>query len=617
MARKSRLSEEKKVGLILYLCYCVLLGLSVFLLGKIIYLQVAFNPEPKIYGPLTPKNTKIVIEPVRGQIFDCNGKLLAISFPVYSIRLDCTVGKDEEWIAKARLLASELPHYFPEKTAEQYFRLLKDERARGQRYLKLGKPVDYTTMEEIKKLPLFNEGRNKGGLIIEQKNVRRYPYGKLARRTIGFVRDNRPGVTNNKVGLEGKFNSELHGKDGLEWKRITDKGKSIHNFDSTFVAAEDGCDIHTTINIDIQEAADRILRSKIEPEEDLESATLAVMDVRTGALRAIVNLSREDGNGPFGEITNTLIGRKHEPGSVFKTVTLLAALAEGAIDSLGYEFPTNHGFVRGTSLKQDTHITDYERTSKSSKITVLHGFETSSNYVFATLALKAFGSDPNKYLEYLHKFMLDRAFDFELAGLQTPTTAAKKDRKDWNLTDLGSMGFGYTTEETPLHILTFYNAIANDGRMMKPYLVENIGGKGSRSDEYGPKVLAESICTKAVADTVTRALVAVTRSGTAKWSFINLKKFDVAGKTGTSFGTYPKSQAGADMYHDVNGRRKYQGTFVGFFPADNPQYTAICAVYSKPTSKSYQGGGIPARTIKDLAEYISNIDPAFRETLTR
>ena len=617
MAEKSKFNEEKKVGLILYFCYYLLIGLSLILIAKLIYLQISFNPEPKIYEPLTPKNTKTVIEPVRGRIFDYSGKLLAMSFPTYSIRMDCTVGKDDEWLPKAHELASGLAFHFPERNAEQYFQLLKKERARGQRYLKIGKPVDYTTMEKIKKLPLFNEGRNKGGLIIEQRNIRRYPYGKLARRTIGFVRDNRPGVTNNKVGLEGKFNNELHGKDGLEWKRITDKGKSIHDFDSTYTAAEDGLDVYTTINIDFQAAADRILRSKIETEEDLESATLAIMEVKTGALRSVVNLSRENGNGSFEEITNTLIGRKHEPGSVFKTVTLLAALSEGAIDSLGHEFPTNHGFVRGTSLKPDTHITDYEKASKSNRITVLHGFETSSNYVFATLALKAFGSDPNKYLDYLHKFMLDRTFDFELTGLQTPTVAARKDKKEWNLTDLGSMGFGYTTEETPLHILTFYNAIANDGRMMRPYLVENIGDNSSVSSEYGPKVLSESICTKAVADTVTRALVAVTRNGTAKWSFINLKKFDVAGKTGTSFGTFPKSQAGADMYHDVNGRRKYQGTFVGFFPADNPQYTAICAVYSKPTSKSYQGGGIPARTIKELAEYISNIDPAFRETLAR
>lgn len=585
------------MGFVLWLIYLALLVASFIIVGRIVYLQFFWTPEAKIAEPLTPKSTHRVLEPVRGNIYDCKGRLLAMSYPIYTIRLDCTVGEDDKWLKKARELSLRLPEFFPGKTANEYFRYLVSSRTKGKKYLQIGKPVDHSTLQELKKLPLLSDGRNRGGLIIEQSNIRKYPYGKLARRTIGFVRDNKPGVRNNAVGIEGGFDKILHGKDGSIWMRQTDKGRSVRNNDSTFVEAVDGQSIQSTLDIDYQEIADNALRAGINGESELEAACLVLMDVETGAIRAMVNLTRDAKTGRFEEISNIAVGRRHEPGSVFKTVTLAALLKENRIRSLGQTLPTNHGNVTGTKHK-DHHIIEYEQKHHKNRISILEGLAISSNYVFATLAVQNYGEDPQKYVDAIHGFHLDEKFDFDLAGLQKPYIPGPKDRY-FTPTDLGSMGFGYTTEETPLHMLTFYNAIAGGGRMMKPYLVS----------DRGPVVLDTRVFSKAVADTLTRALKYVVTDGTGRAA--KNAKAQIAGKTGTSFATFqvqtPKGKRA--VYVDSQGRRKYQGTFVGFFPADSPKYSIICCVYSRPTKKSYQGGGIPARTVTEVVNRLYEIDP--------
>jgi len=617
--------KRDRIGVILYLLYVLLLVASAVLILRIIGIQLFFKPEPKIADALTPSNTVSIIEPARGNILDAEGRLLAISSPIYQFYMDCTVLKDtntpeqeQAWLAKARELAKGLAVEFPEKSADQYYKLIKDGRAAGRKYVRIGRPVDRNAYNRIIELPLFCDGRYRSGMIVEQENVRQYPYGKLARRTIGFVRGNKSPVTNTHIGLEGKFDYVLHGQEGREWMRVTDYGR-VRNSDSAYVKAVDGKDLRITLNIDYQDIADKALREQISEEPDLEGACLVLMEVRTGAIRAMVNLVREDGTGPFEEIQNLAIGRKGEPGSVFKTVTLMSVLNDGYIKSLEETLPATTGHVAGTSIN-DAHIPDFARQHKTNRISVLDGFKISSNYVFATLAVQNYGIDKSKgrgkglektekFLQNIYNYKLGEAFSFDLDGLQTPTIPSPSTRY-WTDTDLGSIGFGYSTEETPMHILTFYNAIANKGRMMKPYLVEDIEEHGIVTEKRGPGVLNAAVCSRAVADTITRALKAVTEEGTAK----RLKdaKCTVAGKTGTSFGTYENGQ-----YSDALGRRKYQGTFVGFFPAEDPQYSIICTVYSKPTGKSFQGGGIPARAIRTVIDKLYNIDPYFREELKK
>ncbi len=624
-ATNPKIKKRDRIGVILYLLYVAMLIAALVLIGKIVLIQLLWKPEPKIETALTPSNTISIVEPARGNILDAEGRLLAISCPTYQFYMDCTVLKDtntpqqeQGWLDKARQLSEGLAAEFGDRTADQYYKLITDGRKNGRKYVRLGHPVDRNAYNRVIALPLFRDGRYRSGMIVEQEHIRQYPYGRLARRTIGFVRNNKSEVTNTHIGLEGKFDYVLHGQEGREWMRVTDYGR-VRNSDSAYVKAVDGKDLRITLNIDYQDIADRALREQIENEQDLEGACFVLMEVSTGAIRAMVNLVREDGNGPFEEIQNLAIGRKAEPGSVFKTVTLMSVLNDGFIKSLEETLPATNGNVAGTSIR-DAHIPEFVRQHHTNRISVLDGFKISSNYVFATLAVKNYGIDKSKgrgkglekterFLQNIYNYKLGEAFAFDLDGLQTPTIPNPSTRY-WTDTDLGSIGFGYSTEETPLHILTFYNAIANKGRMMKPYLVEDIEENGIVTERRGPGVLNAAVCSKAVADTITRALKAVTEDGTAK----RLKgaKCTVAGKTGTSFGTYANGQ-----YQDAQGRRKYQGTFVGFFPAEKPQYSVICMVYSKPTSRQFQGGGIPAAAIRTVVDKLYNMDPCFRDELRR
>jgi len=617
--------QRDRIGVILYVAYLVLLVFSVALIVRIIYIQLAFEPDAQIQRTLTPPSREKITAPVRGNILDCNGHLLAISSPTYQIGMDCSVRKAEfaakkdkeegerlesEWREKARRLSNELSVVFPEKSAGQYYLDIIKAREEGKQYMAIGKPVSQRTYEKIKTFTLFNEGPNKGGLTAARMEVRDYPYGTLARRTIGFVRSNQlKDVTNNSVGIEGKFNYILHGKEGHEWLRKTDFG-FVHNYDSTSTPVEDGKDIRMTINIDYQDIADKALREELADKNDLEGACLILMEVRTGAIRAMVNLTNT-GDGKYEEAINYAIGRKIEPGSVFKTVTLMSVLEDNYIKSLDETIPTNKGKIADTHITPDYHIVDYER-SHGNRISILHGFAISSNYVFGTLAVSNYKNNPKKFTDNIYSYHLADCFDFDLEGLATPTIPTPETRKGWQNTDLGTMGYGYSTELTPLHVLTFYNAIAGKGRMMKPYLVESVEEGGTVVEKRGPKELSSTICRKAVADTITRALKAVSEEGTARWAMRGAK-CEIAGKTGTSFEVF--NVDGKIRYTNPEGKKGYRGTFVGFFPADDPQYSIICAVYSKPTSTSYQGAGIPARTIKTVVNKLYNIDPYFQPKL--
>ena len=609
--------RRDRIGVVLYVLYVLMLAASLLLIVRIACIQLFFHPDQRIVSALTPSSTIRSIEPERGKILDSQGRLLAISCPTYQFYMDCTVLKEtntpaeeKDWLAKARELSEGLAEEFPGTGADVFYKKIVNGRRDGRKYMRIGSPVDRNAYNRIIQLPLFREGRYKSGMIVEQENIRRYPYGELARRTIGFVRNNKSQVTNTHIGLEGKFDYILHGKEGREYLRNTDNGR-IRNSDSSFVKAVDGQDLKTTLNIDYQEIADRALREQLGDEPDLEGACLVLMETRSGAIRAMVNLLRDKGDGRFAEIQNMAVGRKGEPGSVFKTVTLMSVLNDGYIKSLDETLPATDGRVEGTTLR-DSHIPQFAAQHKTNRISVLDGFKISSNYVFATLAVKNYGktktSDKtDKFLSNIYTYKLGEAFDFDLDGLQTPTIPNPGTRY-WTNTDLGSIAYGYSTQETPLHIITFYNAIANKGRMMKPYLVEDIEENGRVVTRRGESILNSAVCSRAVADTITRALKAVTEEGTAR----RLKgaKCSVAGKTGTSFGTFENGK-----YSDERGRRKYQGTFVGFFPAEDPQYSIICTVYSKPTNKSFQGGGIPARAIRTVIDKLYDIDPYFRETI--
>lgn len=616
-------TEEKgrrRTSNMLILFHVVFLCMAVAIIGKIVYLQFIWEPDPRYVKYFQPKKDKNEIDPQRGSIIDYKGKLLAMSTPMYNVHMDCYVLKEEyasmkdkekgakkeqEWISKAQQLADKLPEVLKEdgRNAAYYRDLILTGRRNKRRYVAIAKDIDHSTLLELKKLPLFCEGRNQSGMIIEEEETRQYPYDGLARRVIGYVRNNSD--TNAlHIGIEGEYNHHLRGKKGVEWMKVTDGKGMIQNMDSSFVAVENGLDIRTTLDINIQDIADRSLRANMAQEEDIVGGCVVVLDVETGAIRAMVNLQK-DKRGEFREVFNMAAGRPAEPGSVFKAVTMTTLLEDGLI-KLEDKLPTNHGVMSDMpKVNRDDYITSYERNNGVNQISIIDGFKISSNYVFRRLVKDNYGEKPEKFINRLHEYNFGEAYEFELeeSGSARPRIP-DPESAGWTIYDLVSVAIGYSVRVTPLQVATFYNAIANNGKMMKPYVVESIEDEGRVVRKFKPQILNGSICSKATADTLTRALKTVTLEGTA--SRLKNAKCTVAGKTGTSrMHLTNEERAGSrDPYSDINGRKKHQATFVGFFPADQPKYTAIVVVYTGLMSNNVYGGKIPAMTFKDIVDGI-------------
>ena len=630
---KDKIENRDRIHIVMTALTMLFIILSVGIIACIVHIQATFRVDPRVVNIFRPRPDKYIEEPKRGRILAEDGRPLAITTPLYNIYMDCTVRKDEflemdrkearriqrikekgeeapapqykgakaeqQWQEKARELSAGLARLFPNKSAEQYFKEILAGREGGKKHMLIRRNVSHATLNQLKELPLFNEGGYKGGLIAEQHDERLYPYDTLARRVIGYVREQ------GRIGIEGTYDYELHGQEGVQWRRVTDDRKYIRDFDSTAVKAVDGNDVRTTLNIDFQDIADRALRRQIADDPQIRAGIVVLMEAKTGAIRAMVNLSRDTIPGSkLWERDNLVLKEVGEQGSVMKTVTLLSLVEDGHVKSLEETIPTNHGVVPG--YNQDVHILDYERISGRSEITVKHGFEISSNYVFTYLPEKFYGENPQEFFDHIYAYRLGEKFDFDLDGLGTPVVN-RPGTPGWSRTTLGTTAYGYGMSVTPLHVATFYNAIANKGRMMKPYLVESIEKDGKVVRQYGPSVL-NNICTRATADTVTRALKAVVDDGTAK----RLKdaKLSVAGKTGTAQVVLtPKERKGStDPYHDPSGRKKNQGTFVGFFPADDPKYTILVTVYSYLSGMSFYGGTKPAMAVREIVDNIYAID---------
>lgn len=597
------------VGVVLYVAYLLMLLASVLLVVRILFIQATFRPDPEIEKKLTPPSRMVKIEASRGNILAEDGRMLALTYPEFTVYMDCTSPSAEIWKDSLGALCKGLASVTGSKSPSEYRQILEKGRRNGSRYLKLCDGLDITQMHKVRELPIFCHGKYRGGLIVETKNKRHYPYGKLGRRTIGFVRDAGSTVGNKYVGIEGKYDETLRGTDGKFWTARTDFGY-VQRFDSSYTKASDGLNVRTTLNIDYQTIADNALRKNIESDPSLEGGCVVLMDVKTGAIRAMVNLMRGSAEGSsLEEISNLAIGRRGEPGSVFKTSCLMIMLKDGHVTSLDDCIPTNHGVLAGYRYAPDEHITDYERIHNSRNIPIIEGFKVSSNYMFRYLAVKHYGNKPDTYIKKLQDLHLGDPFEFDIEGLASPTLPNPKSPY-WSKTDLTGAATGYAVDQTPLQILTFYNAIANKGRMMKPYLVESIEQEDKVVKAKGPTVLDQGICSAAIADTLTRALKAVTEEGTAHR--LKTARCAVAGKTGTA-----RVALDTGGYSDAEGRKKQQGTFVGFFPAEDPQYSIICTVYSYLSHKDYYGGTIPAATVKEIVDNIYGIDPYWQEGIAK
>ncbi|MCR4845070.1 MAG: penicillin-binding protein 2 [Bacteroidales bacterium] len=617
---KDSIQNRDRIHVVMFFLSLMFMVLGGFILAWIVKIQTTYTVDSSVIGLFRPVEQKHVDHPVRGRILATDGRPMAISAPLYDLYMDCTVrkkdyqedGKDSlerVWKNKARDLARCLSAEFQDRSAEQYAAMILGGRQKGTRYLRLQRNLDLATIQRVRTFPLFKEGPYTGGIIVEEHEERIYPYDSLARRVIGYVKEQ------NRIGLESSFDTELHGTEGYEWRRVTDNKRWIRDLDSAAVKVQDGNDIRTTLNVDFQDIADKALRAQINANEDIRAGICIIMEAKTGAIRAMVNLSR--GATPqttLWERENLALREVGEQGSVMKTVTLLSVVEDGYVRSLEQTIPTNNGLV--PKYNQDIHILDYQRETGRRNISVMHGFEISSNYVFAYLAENYYGAQPQELFDHIYSYRLGEAFDFDITGLGKPVVN-RPGTPGWSGTTLGTTAYGYGISVTPLHVATFYNGIANKGRMMKPYLVESIEKDGKVIRKFVPSALNESICSAATADTVTRALRAVVNSGTA--TRLKGAKLPVCGKTGTARVVLtPEERKGSrDPYTDALGQKKNQGTFVGFFPADDPKYTILVTVYSYLSHKSFYGGTMPALAVREIVDKIYALDSDWRPELRR
>ena len=636
MADNRTYKDRHRIGRTLWVLYIVCLLASVAIISKTVYIQYFWEPDKQTLKHFKPKNQLEKIKPERGTITDCNGEILAISTPLYAVHMDCLILKSElangrakigklnltegDWRKMAMEMCKGLSNIIQDgRSADDFYNLIITHRdsktKKSRRNVLIVKGIDHSTLQKLKGLPLYRHGRYISGMKETKQEARKYPYGNLGRRVIGDVRiDPNDPSRNRSIGIEGQFDYILHGKEGQQWMKETDKGP-VADPDSTGIKVEHGNDIRTTIDIMMQDIADKALRLHLEDDEQIEGGCAVVMDVQTGAVKAMANL-RKNSRGELGEYLNMAIGRPGEPGSVFKTVTLMTLLEDGKV-SLDTEVATNHGILgEYPSTGIDKALVKYEERTGRSRISVREGFKISSNNVFRHLVIKHYGQEDQRkqFTDRLFEYKLHDAYSFDL---EEKGCGKSELRKSWSIHDLYSTAIGYSIRQTPLNILTFYNAIANSGTMVQPYLIEEFTQNGKTVKKFAPMILNASICSKRTADTLTTALKLVAKEGTARR--LRSAKCEIAGKTGTSRTVLDASDGPKrnDPYMTEDGRRKYQATFVGFFPADNPKYSAIVTVYTTLTkSESYGGGNQPAAVFKEIVDHIWALDPTWGKDLT-
>ena len=588
----------RKVGF----AYLVFVLIALLVVGRIIDLQFIHKPGRSL-------STKIYREDVlpctRGSILADDGRYLAFSIPEYRIGMDCVQADSAVFARGIDSLAIYLANFYGDKKAAQYKKDITERRKEGlkggRRYLFLNrKLLTYQEMKQVSSFPILREGRARGGVDVVKVDHRTYPYGRLGFRTLGYIKDQSEIPT---IGIEGSCDSILRGTDGMQPMRLTEGRNWIVDTDRETIQPVDGLDVQLTLDIDLQDVAQNALMDILSKTNEVHAGTVVVMDVPTGEVKAMVNLEK-NGKGGFDETYNYAIGRKGEPGSVFKGATLTTLLEDKKI-TLDTEIPAIVTWNYGGGAPFVDHYLD-----RYSTISVKRAYEISSNNVFRILAARNYDKNPKEFLDKLtNERRITKDFPFELKGMAKANLKdpeVKTGRAAWNMKDLPQIAMGYTVEITPLHTLNFYNAIANEGVMMRPHLVRNYQKDGRIVEEFKPEKLG-TVCSKETAHEVWKAMRGVVESeGGTGYRIFKDCPVEVAGKTGTARIVFPQN----GKYEDRAGHKMHQATFVGFFPYGSPKYSMIVVVYSEPTFGNFYGATWCGPVFRQVAEqiYASSID---------
>ncbi len=571
---------------------------------KIIITQFGANGEQLRQQAENLNNKPTDLEAFRGDIFSHNNRLLATSVPEYEIRRDFQAGnpntREEIFMSNVDSLSVCLANMFKDRSAKEYKDFLVSEfrKPSGNRFTMIApRRISHLELAEISKFPQFSLGTNKGGFSPHQRYRRLLPHGSLARRTIGFVND-----SGSKLGIEGAFDIPLK---GIAGKVMTQK---ISGSIRVPVAHEDnknpidGYDVITTIDPDIQDIAETALRTQIEKgQADWGCAVL--MDVATGDIRAITNLTRH--GDQIYEDYNYAIGQSMEPGSTIKLASLINLLEAGAPMEEIYD--TKNGTIKiGVATVRDSH--------NVGKASLREGFEESSNIVFALAANKYYGEREMEYSKRLMDLGLGDSLKMQIKGEAKSTIYTPQDKRIWNKTTLTNMAYGYALRLTPMHTLCLYNAIANNGNMVRPRLVTMLKHQNDTIESYPVSYIKKDICSNRTLRTVQQSLKDVVSIGTGK--MLKNDQYSVAAKTGTA-----QIAQGRRGYTDANGGRHYLASLAGYFPADDPKYSCIVVIktYNSPKNRrTYYGSALAGPVFKAIADrvYYTSVDwqPAIKNT---
>lgn len=562
------------------LVYVLMLVVGLAIFGKALHLQ--FFEKDKWAQEENSTVRHKVIEPNRGNIYSSDDRLLAVSVPFYEIRMDFKSESFTDGIFYDGVdeLSKELSSLFGDRHWSTYKRNLVKARQKGERYYLVKRNVSYTQLQKVKKFPIYRLGRFKGGVLYVQSNKRVRPYGMLAARTVGYTMS---GNLRSVVGIEGAYESELKGIEGYRLMRKIRGDIWMPINDANEIEPEDGYDVVTTIDVDLQDVAQNALHTQLL-RHGADHGTVVLMEVETGKIRAIANLALGE-DGTYQEDYNYAIGESTEPGSTFKLASMIALLEDGFVK------PDDIVDVGNGVVYYYNHRMEDSGDKGLGKITVQRAFEASSNVGISMLVNESYKAKPERFVDRLYEMGLNQKLDIGIRGEGKPDIKYT-DSELWSGVSLPMMSIGYEVRMTPLQILAFYNAIANNGVMVKPMFVEEMRSHGKVVKKFQPEVLNSHICSKETLGQVRAMMEGVVNRGTAR--NLSNSHYQIAGKTGT---------AQVSLSKEGYTKSLYQASFAGYFPAENPKYSCIVVV-NAPSKHIYYGNLVAGPIFRSVTDRI-------------
>lgn len=586
------INEKNILNRLYFVAGCMFI-FAVLVVVKLVNIQFIHGNE---YRGLAEQRTiqNVIIPANRGNVYSAGGNLLATSVPKYDIRFDAITPSAKNFEKYIKPLSDSLAK-FHGKTSSYYEKELRKARANKNRYFLIGRNLGYSNYLRIRNFPLLKMGAFKGGLIVEQKTKREHPMGEIAQRSIGYERfDENENVT--RAGIEGAFGQQyLRGTDGRRLKQKIGKGqwKPIEDYDQ--IEPKDGYDLFTTIDVNIQDIAHHALLEQLEKYK-ADHGTVVVMETKTGEIKAISNLGRNQ-EGKYYERLNYAVGESHEPGSTFKLMALAVALEDKVIDT-STVVDTENGIL--------TYYGKKVRDSKNGgygKITVAKAFEVSSNTGIVKAIHNSYKDNPKKFVDGLYEMNLQNKLYLPIIGEGKPIIPDPRIKNNrWSGIALEWMAYGYGVSFTPLQTLTFYNAVANNGEMVKPRFLREVKEFGNTIESFEKEVINPKICSPETVSKLQKLLKNVVEKDHGTGNGLYSENFSMAGKTGTCQKDYRDKE-----------KLNYISSFVGYFPAENPKYSCIVVIHEPDKSVGYYGADVSGPVFKKIAHKIYTDTPIIDE----